>query len=101
METLLKGQDSDAHQRPSPPQAQENGFTAPANDENILNLPEVPALSGDMGGSIPPITSAVGASQPSQSFYPPVNSIPRDPQWDLISLGLEEPLPAQDVIDEL
>lgn len=24
-----------------------------------------------------------------------------DPSWDLISLGLEEPLPTQDVIDEL
>jgi hypothetical protein len=26
---------------------------------------------------------------------------PSDPQWDMIGLGLEEPLPMQDVIDEL
>jgi hypothetical protein len=34
-------------------------------------------------------------------MYPPIANNNSDAQWDLIALGLEEPLPSQDVIDEL
>jgi hypothetical protein len=36
-------------------------------------------------------------------MYPPIPDNGNNPQaqWDLIALGLEEPLPTQDVIDEL
>ncbi|KAJ5570163.1 uncharacterized protein N7459_009593 [Penicillium hispanicum] len=104
VETLLKGQDSDTPQRPSPPPPpppHDSEFAAPITDENLLNLPEIPALAADIGSSIPPATAGVGPSQPSRSFYPSADNIPTDPQWNLIGLGLEEPLPAQDVIDEL
>lgn len=43
----------------------------------------------------------MGAVPPNESFLQATANIPTDPQWDLISLGLEEPLPAQDAIDEL
>lgn len=50
---------------------------------------------------MPPSTDAVNTSQPVQTFYPPPPRMPNDPSWDLITLGVEEPLPSQDVIDEL
>ena len=48
-------------------------------------------------------STAPGAGQPSQILYPPppTEQGGGNAHWDLISLGLEEPLPAQDVIDEL
>lgn len=50
-----------------------------------------------------PASTASGAGQPSQMLYPPPPTTQGggNSQWDLISLGLEEPLPSQDVIDEL
>lgn len=54
-----------------------------------------------MSNTIPPPANGLDTSQASQLFFPETNNIPSGPQWDLISLGLEEPLPAQDAIDEL
>ncbi|CAI7665399.1 unnamed protein product [Penicillium pancosmium] len=95
VETLLKGQDGDPVPRTSPPQPQENAFTAPLPDDNILVLPEISGLGADLGNSIPSSANEATASQPNPMFFP------SDPQWDMIGLGLEEPLPMQDVIDEL
>ncbi|KAJ5983789.1 Transcription factor [Penicillium waksmanii] len=95
VETLLKGQDGDPVPRTSPPQPQENAFTAPLPDDNILVLPEISGLGSDLGNSIPSSANEATASQPNPMFFP------SDPQWDMIGLGLEEPLPMQDVIDEL
>lgn len=101
VETLLKGQDSDTTQRTSPPQPQEPAFTGSFQDESGLALPDLTSLGNDMSNTIPPPTNGMDTSQPSQLFFPETNNIPSGPQWDLISLGLEEPLPAQDAIDEL
>ncbi|KAJ5564823.1 hypothetical protein N7513_001065 [Penicillium frequentans] len=101
VETLLKGQDSDTTQRTSPPQPQEPAFTGAFQDEAGLALPDLTSLGNDMSNTIPPPTNGLDTSQPSQLFFPETNNIPSGPQWDLISLGLEEPLPAQDAIDEL
>lgn len=108
VETLLKGQDPEPNQRISLSQPMENAFTAPIADESMLALPDLPDLGGlggigaDMNNSFSASTIP-GTSQPSQMLYPP-QPTPQgagDTQWDLISLGLEEPLPSQDVIDEL
>ncbi|KAJ5777991.1 Transcription factor [Penicillium odoratum] len=101
VETLLKGQDSDAAKRTSPPQPQEHAFTGAFQDEPELTLPDLTGLGNDMSNTISPSANGLDTSQTSQLFYPPTNNIQSDPQWDLISLGLEEPLPAQDAIDEL
>ena len=55
-----------------------------------------------MDSSFSPSTGP-SAGQPSQILYPapPTTQGGGNSQWDLISLGLEEPLPSQDVIDEL
>lgn len=44
---------------------------------------------------MPSSTNGATAAQSNQMLFP------SDPQWDMIGLGLEEPLPTQDVIDEL
>lgn len=108
VETLLKGQDPDPNQRPSPPQLLENTFNAPLGDEPIMPLPDLSDLGelggfgGDMDNSFQS-QNAPGAGQMSQSLFVPAQHTgpSGNSQWDLISLGLEEPLPSQDVIEEL
>jgi len=82
----------------------ENAFTAPITDESILALPDMSDLGG-LGGHMDnsfQASTAPGAGQPSQTLFPPPHTTQDgNSQWDLISLGLEEPLPSQDVIDEL
>lgn len=45
--------------------------------------------------------NGLDSSQAAQMLFPEASNPVPDPQWDLVSLGLEEPLPAQDAIDEL
>ncbi|CAG7927163.1 unnamed protein product [Penicillium olsonii] len=108
VETLLKGQDPDPNQRPSPPQPLDNAFTAPISDESMLALPDLSDLGelGGFGGNMDTsfqAQTAPSAGQQGQLLFPPPQhtTTSGNSQWDLISLGLEEPLPSQDVIDEL
>lgn len=108
VETLLKGQDPEPAQRTSPPQPSENAFTAPIADESILDLPDLSGLGGlgGIGGNMDNSYAAStppSAGQSNQILFPSPPTIQGsgNSQWDLISLGLEEPLPSQDVIDEL
>jgi hypothetical protein len=101
VETLLKGQEADPAPRISPPEPHETSFNAPINEESILGLPDISGLANHVNVPIPPVTNDLGQSQPSQMLFTGPTSAPNDPSWDLISLGLEEPLPTQDVIDEL
>jgi len=102
VETLLKGQDADPAPRTSPRQPQDNPFSAPPQDESILSLPEFSSLGNEVDNTLPTSANGMGTSQPSETLFqgaPP--AFPSDPQWDLISLGVEEPLPAPDVVEEL
>ena len=104
VETLLKGQDPEPTQRTSPPQPLENAFTAPIADESILNLPDLSGLGGLEGIGENMDNSYSTSTAPSAGMLfpsPPTTQGGGNSQWDLISLGLEEPLPSQDVIDEL
>ncbi|CAI7672461.1 unnamed protein product [Penicillium discolor] len=108
VETLLKGQDPEPIRRTSPPQPLENAFTAPIADESILDLPDLADLGGlgGIGGNMDTsysTSTAPSAGHSNQMLFPPPPTTQGggNSQWDLISLGLEEPLPAQDVIDEL
>lgn len=98
VETLLKGQESDSAPRTTP---QDNAFTASFDNESILALPEISDLGNDMGSAMPSSANQMGASQPNQTLFQGTTPFPSDPQWDLISLGLEEPLPAPEVVEEL
>lgn len=104
VETLLKGQDADLAPRTSPPQPQpqDNPFSAPLQDESMLSLPDISGLGNDIGTAMPPSANGMGTSQPGETLFqgaPP--TFPSDPQWDVISLGVEEPLPTPDVVEEL
>lgn len=108
VETLLKGQDPEPTQRTSPPELLDNAFAAPMGDESMLALPDLSELSeiggfgGEMHNSFQGPTDP-GAGQPGPMLFPPPQNTAsnNNSQWDLISLGLEEPLPSPDVIEEL
>ena len=62
-------------------------------------MPENPFPS-EMDSSTPPYSETTAQPQTNETYLPTEfdwNSA----EWNMISLGLEEPLPAQDVIDEL
>ena len=103
VEILLNGQEQTAlptHQTQSQPQPQENAFDAPIPND-IADISDMSALADDMGIPISP-AEATGQPQPGQGFLPETGfSAAGDPAWEMLSLGLEEPLPAQTVIDEL
>lgn len=102
VETLLKGQDVEPAPRTTPPQPMDNPFSAPIQDDSILALPDLSGLGNDLGNAMPTAGDGMGTSQPSQTLYPSAGpSFSADPQWDLISLGVEEPLPSPDVVEEL
>ncbi|KAJ5183630.1 hypothetical protein N7492_001246 [Penicillium capsulatum] len=100
VETLLKGHEPEPAQRTSPPQPLDPNFTGALQDDSIPAFPDLPTLGPNLGGAITPPSNELGTAPPNEAFLQ-TSSIPTDPQWDLIELGLEEPLPAQDVIDEL
>lgn len=76
-------------------------------DESALNasmqgIPDLQMLSDDLAGSVDPLAEGFGIPQSTEpglcAAEPGLNG---DFSWEMISLGLEEPLPTQDVIDEL
>ncbi|PGH27404.1 hypothetical protein AJ80_00882 [Polytolypa hystricis UAMH7299] len=99
VETLLKSQDpSDATAKPAAPA--EMPFRPPVQSISAGTLPNGPAMPKD--------TMDTGMSLPHQDFVDLVGQMPdliENPSpsfsWEMIGLGLEEPLPSQDVIDEL
>ena len=54
------------------------------DDENMLGI------SGDRNGSLRNASPGMGSSKDHSSY-----------SWEMIGLGLEEPLPPQDMIDDL
>ncbi|KAJ5482656.1 hypothetical protein N7539_006102 [Penicillium diatomitis] len=101
VETLLKGQDAEPAPRQPSPQPRETSFGAPVNEESILGLSDAAAFAADPAMQIPQLASGFGPSQSTQHMFPSAMDPPAPSSWDLLSLGLEEPLPRQDVIDEL
>ncbi|KAL5365651.1 fungal-specific transcription factor domain-containing protein [Aspergillus floccosus] len=95
VETLLKTQEQP---QPQPPQGNSFPIAIPNDSTNIPDLPSLPN-----GIDEPPSPSAGPAGQvPGGSiFLPPVVDHAETFGWDMISLGLEEPLPTREVIDEL
>ncbi|EPS33564.1 hypothetical protein PDE_08526 [Penicillium oxalicum 114-2] len=101
VETLLKGQETEPVPRQSPPQPHETSFSAPVGDDSILGLSEIATFGGDAGMQIPQSAAGFGPSQSNPPLFTGGIDAPGASSWDLLSLGLEEPLPSQDVIDDL
>lgn len=70
-------------------------------DDSILGLSEIATFGGDAGMQIPQSAAGFGPSQSNPSLFTGGIDAPGASSWDLLSLGLEEPLPSQDVIDDL
>ncbi|RLM00469.1 hypothetical protein CFD26_107368 [Aspergillus turcosus] len=96
VENLLKTQE------PSATQTQENRSHIPVSNENEMTmLPDVPFLATDLSSSLSPPQPIIEHQALSQAYLPPGLNAEGNFGWDMLGLGLEEPLPTQDVIDEL
>ncbi|KAI9932930.1 hypothetical protein MW887_009182 [Aspergillus wentii] len=108
VETLLMSNEPGATQPPSAPQSNDfNNLPLPDNSMSgmpeipeIPDIPEMPELQHDIDSSISP-PGTLGQQPQSAPGYLPGGGFGSDLRWDMIGLGLEEPLPNQDVIDEL
>ena len=49
----------------------------------------------------PPLPGTYEQPQPNEQYLPGGAQTWNEDQWNMISLGLEEPLPTQEAIDEL
>ncbi|PLB55143.1 hypothetical protein P170DRAFT_33222 [Aspergillus steynii IBT 23096] len=94
VETLLKTQEGGA------PLPQTNDFSAPAPSE-LTSVPEPTVLPNGTSAPISPPEQTGNHPLPGQIYLPPPVRDSHNFAWDMISLGLEEPLPAREVIDEL
>ncbi|KAL2828907.1 fungal-specific transcription factor domain-containing protein [Aspergillus cavernicola] len=93
VETMLKTQD--------PPVPQTQGPNFPATLPNVpTGMTEMHAMGNSMSNSISP-TEGAPATGPVLAFTPEGVNAANSFGWDMISLGLEEPLPAREVMDEL
>ena len=101
VETLLKTQEPVEAPRGSST-LPDNPFEASLPSETLNDLPDLGTLPNEMGG-IPqlPLDGAGGLHSGQICFPEPDLGSGNDFSWEMIGLGLEEPLPAQDVIDEL
>lgn len=109
VETLLRSQDPESIRNPAiQPQSQlqqhQNAF-ANANtvpNDPIQGMPNVPMLPNDIDSQIQSLAQTFGQPQSDQPGLPGADlGYNGEFPWEMVSLGLEEPLPAQDVIDEL
>lgn len=102
VETLLRNQEPNVVQM-QPAQTRENVSFAPMQSESItpglLDIPDLPILNG-MENPMLQIPEATESHQLNQTCMPG-QSFTNEFQWEMIGLGLEEPLPTQDIIDEL
>ncbi|KAJ5217321.1 hypothetical protein N7468_010329 [Penicillium chermesinum] len=88
----------------------------PSQTKRTSRYPILLDWGGGLGASLSQHASNLNAADLQQSLFPPATSIPNEPadtipntipnvttdfHWDLISLGLEEPLPAPEVVEEL
>ncbi|KAE8352810.1 fungal-specific transcription factor domain-containing protein [Aspergillus coremiiformis] len=96
VETLLKTQEvTPSHSN------QETGFNNVATPTEFVGMSEVTPFMNGMDAAMPSPDEEINNLQSSQTHLTPGLDRTGNFGWDMISLGLEEPLPAQEVIDEL
>jgi hypothetical protein len=98
VETLLKSQDSTDSSKDAPHQGAASAYVASTINQSLPN--------GDFSttaGSTQARTGVAGApgDGPFQDVVRNKNTAEQDCSWEMIGLGLEEPLPPQEVMDDL
>jgi hypothetical protein len=106
VETLLKSQEPDSswnsttqqHQQPE----QTNPYTTAIPANPIQGMQDLSSHPNNLNDTFTPLPASFGQTQQSQAGLPTTDlGLDADFSWEMISLGLEEPLPTQDVMDEL
>ena len=65
-------------------------------------MPDISPLSNGIDNPMESLPGTFGQLQQGETALPDADlGLNNEFSWEMISLGLEEPLPAQDVIDEL
>lgn len=106
VETLLKSQEP-SEKVPSPEAPPQNNPPKPSNpptsDIPFHPMPDLSELADGMEGVTSlPLNNSFGDSQQNiPPMHDPTLGIGEEFSWEMIGLGLEEPLPNQDVIDDL
>jgi hypothetical protein len=108
VETLLKGQDVPEQQPRSASDGAVHSFTPSSMPPVTMGLGPEPSLPSMNDLGMPPASASMGginSDLTADSFSFADTAMSTDPQegfpWEMIGLGLEEPLPPQDTIDEL
>lgn len=107
VESLLRSQEQEASrnsttQQPRQPE-QNNTYTTPISTDPFQGIPDLSSLSNNLNNNhTTPLDASFGQTQQSQAEFPATGlGLDGDFSWEMISLGLEEPLPPKDVTDEL
>ncbi|EAW10646.1 putative C6 transcription factor Prf [Aspergillus clavatus NRRL 1] len=96
VENLLRTQEPNTTQPP------ETHTDVPSSIDNEMTIiPDIPSLANEMSNSLSPPQPIIDHQASSQLYLPSDLNTASSFGWDMLSLGLEEPLPTQDVIDEL
>ncbi|GAM41592.1 hypothetical protein TCE0_042r14824 [Talaromyces pinophilus] len=99
VETLLKNQEPENSWNETNRNALPNTSMPPAASNPLSGVGDLLNFVNASTSQIPDVTRQ---PQGSQNAAPTTNSnFDHESSWEVISLGLEEPLPTQDVIDEL
>ncbi|KAB8201632.1 fungal transcription factor regulatory middle homology region [Aspergillus parasiticus SU-1] len=94
VETLLKTQEV------NPSNSQGNGINVAAPQE-FVSIPETVTFTNSIDAPMSSPEGEINNIQSSQTFLTPGLDRTGNFGWDMISLGLEEPLPDREIIDEL
>lgn len=98
VETLLKTQDTTDSSKDAPRQDAASAYVANTVNQSLPNSGDVPNTTGHIEAAGRP--GITGAS-PFQNVGIPGNDAGRETSWEMIGLGLEEPLPPQEIMDDL
>lgn len=103
VETLLKTQDP-----PEPVQTSSTAYPDPSQSTlqhggPFQGAPNISLSASDVNSVPQMLSSAFGSAQSEPMIPDPSLGIPSDDEfsWEMIGLGLDEPLPTQEVIDEM
>lgn len=98
VETLLKTQDTTDASKDAPRQDAASAYVANTISQALPNSGDGPNITGNTQATG---RSGITGASPFQNVGTPGNDVGRETSWEMIGLGLEEPLPPQEIMDDL
>jgi hypothetical protein len=99
VETLLKTQDTADSSKEAPRQDSASTYVANTINQALPISRDVPNATG--GAPVGISASRVPGVSPFQNVGATGNDVETETSWEMIGLGLEEPLPPQEIMDDL